>query len=318
MIRYKQHHEIDFEKWDQCIDQSLNGIIYPFSFYLNQVSPGWDALIFNDYEAVMPLPNKKKAGIRYIIQPVFVQQLGVFSQKPVSQALLFEFLQNIPRSFWYININLNTFNPASRIKNFRTITNITYELDLISSYEHLREKYTGQTLRNLKKAHKNKVFVTRNDDPMPIIETFKQNRGKKINTLGNDHYNTLKHLIYSGLFRGNTEIYSAYSKENTFCAGVVFFKSHKKSVLIFSGSSAEARQNGAMTALIDQYIQDHSQQNLTLDFEGSNEKNLARFYAGFGSKECVYLQVEKNNFPLLLKYIPEFYFLLRKTLTQVR
>ncbi len=318
MIRYIPHHEIDFDKWDQCIDQSLNGIIYPYSFYLNQVTPGWDALILDDYEAVMPLPAKKKAGIHYVIQPVFVQQLGVFSPKPVSQILISEFINTIPRFFRYININLNTFNSAGELPHLKTKANITYELDLISPYEQLRNNYSKQTLRNLGKAAKYKVFVTRNDDPMPIIESFRQNRGKKIYNLGESHYNTLKHLIHSGLYRGNTEIYSAYSRENTFCAGIVFFRSHRKSILIFSGTTPHARQNGAMTALIDQYIQDHSQQDLTLDFEGSNQQSLARFYAGFGSKECVYLQVEKNNFPVLFKYIPNFYFFLRKTLTQIR
>ena len=42
---------------------------------------------------------------------------------------------------------------------------------------------------------------------------------------------------------------------------------------------------------------------ITFDFEGSNDKNLARFYKSFGSKECVYLQIKKNNLPFPLKLL---------------
>jgi hypothetical protein len=314
MIEYKKHKEIDFEKWDLCIDRALNGIIYPYSFYLNQVSPNWDALIYNNYEAVMPLPVKNKYGIDYVIQPIFVQQLGVFGQIPVSENLLSEFVENIPSRFRYININLNTFNPVISGRNIITEKSVTYELDLISSYEMIRNKYTVQTKRNIKKAEKEKVFITRNDDPMPIIESFRRTRGKTIAHLGDKQYETLKHLIFSGIYRGNTDIYSAFTARNSFCAGIVFFRSHKKTILIFSGSTAEARNNGAMSAIIDRYIADHAGENLTLDFEGSNEKNLARFYAGFGSKECVFLQIKINNLPLILKPIVKMYFFAKKNL----
>jgi hypothetical protein len=314
MIEYKKHKDIDFEKWDHCIDLSLNGIIYPYSFYLNQVSPDWEALIYKDYEAVMPLPVKKKFGMEYIIQPIFVQQLGVFAKIPVSESMLADFIEKIPSKFRYIILNLNTFNPKINLTKTKAKENVTYELDLISSYEIIKNGYSGQIKRNIKKAEKEKVFIVRNDDPMPIIESFRSNRGKNISHIGELQYQTLKHLIYSGIYRGNTEIYSAFTAQNSFCAGIIFFRSHKKSILIFSGSTPEARANGAMSAIIDRYITEHAGQNLTLDFEGSNEKNLARFYAGFGSKECVFLQIEIINLPLILKPITKVYFFLKKIL----
>lgn len=312
MITYLQHHQIDFTKWDSCVNYAINGIIYPYSFYLNQVSPGWEALIYKDYEAVMPLPVKKKWGVWYIIQPLFVQQLGVFSNRPVDENMIEAFLVAIPRKFRYVNIPLNTYNPLKIKEKYASRTSKTYELDLISPYDQIQRGYSGQTRRNLKKAKQERVFIIRNTDPMPLIESFRKNRGKSVSNLQESSYETLKHLIYSGIHRGDTQVYSAYSKQNTFCAGVVFFTSHKKSILIFSGSTPEARTNGAMTAIIDTFIQDHAGINLTLDFEGSNEENLARFYAGFGSKECVFLQLEMQHFPLMIKPLVNMYLRLRK------
>ena len=312
MITYLQHQQIDYNKWDSCINHAINGIIYPYSFYLNQVSPGWEALIYGDYEAVMPLPVKKKWGVWYIIQPLFVQQLGVFSIQPVDENMIEAFLVAVPRKFRYVNIPLNTYNPLKSKEKYTTRPSKTYELDLISPYDQIQRGYSGQTRRNLKKAKQERVFIVRNTDPMPLIESFRKNRGKNISNLQESSYETLKHLIYSGIHRGDTQVYSAYSKQNTFCAGVVFFTSHKKSILIFSGSTSEARTNGAMTAIIDTFIQDHAGLNLTLDFEGSNEENLARFYAGFGSKECVFLQLEMQHFPLMIKPLVNMYLRLRK------
>jgi len=312
MIYYFPHSEIDFEKWDECIENCINGIIYPYSYYLDQVSPGWDALIMGNYEAVMPLPHRKKAGISYVFQPFFVQQLGVFSPQPISQEMVNEFLIHIPGKFRFVNYNLNTYNKIESSDLYRLRERPTFELDLISPYDNIRQNYSENTRRNLKKAEKSKIFVTRSSSPDEIIHTFRTYRGKRIKNLNNPEYLMLKHLIYSGIHRGNAMVYNAYTEQNNFCAGVVFFHSHKKSILIFSGSTPEARKNGAMTAIINQYIQDYSEKNITLDFEGSEDKNLARFYRGFGSKECLYLQLTINNFPLILKPLARWYFWLRE------
>ena len=57
---FLKHDKIDKVKWDNCISRSVNGHIYARSWYLNIVSPDWDALIEGDYEAVMPLTWKRK------------------------------------------------------------------------------------------------------------------------------------------------------------------------------------------------------------------------------------------------------------------
>jgi hypothetical protein len=318
MIRFLEHHEIDFNKWDHCIDNSINGIIYPYSFYLDQVAPGWAAIVEsdnNDYSFIMPLPVKKKWGINYIIQPLFVQQLGIFSSHPVTEKKLKLFLDSIPSRFRYINYNLNTFNKIEKSEIAAIKKNKTYELDLISTYDQLYNGFSTNTRRNLQRGKKEKVFVTRNSTPEPIIDIFRQNRGKEIKLLKESEYNTLKHLVFSGIHRGNAKAYSAYDANNNFCAGAIFFHSHNKSIMIFSGSSPDARKNGAMTAIIDAFIKDHAETNRILDFEGSNDQNLARFYAGFGSKECVYLQLEINRFPFFFRLILNIYLRSRSRLS---
>jgi len=312
MIRYLENKQIDFEKWDDCIERSLNGIFYASSWYLDMTAPGWAALVEGNYESVMPLPSRKKLGIKYIYQPFFVQQLGIFSTTSLSAEVTTRFLEAIPRHFSFVELNLNTFNKANEGIGVRTANRITHHLDLIEPYEQIERRYSSNTRRNIKKAEKAGVFVTSHGRPEEIIETFRNNRGRGIKAFSEGDYKVLKHLIYSGMHRGMAKIMSAYTVENNFCAGIVFFQSHKKTVFLFSGSTALARDNGAMFMLVDAYIREMAGKELVLDFEGSSDPQLARFYKGFGSKECVFLQIEKNRMPIGLRQLAGLYRLLQQ------
>ncbi len=306
-IRYLKHKEIDFEKWDKCIDNAFNGIIYGYSWYLDITSHYWDALIKGDYESIMPLPCRKKFGINYIYQPAFVQQLGVFSKKPVSSELLKEFVDAIPGKFKYVFYNLNVYNDLQSGKKYKTINNQTFELSLAEKYEIIRKGYSTNNKRNIKKAEKNDIFITHSSGPEPIINLFRNNRGKLLNTISKTEYNNLKHLAYSSLHKGIAQVYSAYGPTNTLCAGMIIVRSHDRIIFLFSGSNEEARQTGAMSKLIDDFISRNSPSPFILDFEGSNHPGTAKFYQSFGSQKRIYQSLIINRMPLPLKLIFHVY-----------
>src|SRR5688572_25071693 len=96
MIRYLKHGKVNTARWDACIRNSTNGMIYAYSWYLDAVCPGWEALVKGDYESVMPLTCGKKMGLHYLYPPFFTQQLGVFSRSGVNEKEVEEFLSAIP------------------------------------------------------------------------------------------------------------------------------------------------------------------------------------------------------------------------------
>ena len=79
-IRYLPYNDIDKKKWDACIAAADNGLVYAGSMYLDAMAQNWDALILDDYKAVMPLTWKKKYSIHYLYQPFFTSCLGVFGK----------------------------------------------------------------------------------------------------------------------------------------------------------------------------------------------------------------------------------------------
>ncbi|MDA9093212.1 hypothetical protein N9J92_05085, partial [Polaribacter sp.] len=68
MIHIIERKDLDVDKYDACIADSVQSRIYAFSWYLDVVTDNWDILILNDYEAVMPLPWKQKYFLKYITQ----------------------------------------------------------------------------------------------------------------------------------------------------------------------------------------------------------------------------------------------------------
>lgn len=311
MIRYLNQNEIDKEKWDDCIKNAFNSMVYASSWYLDIVTNDWEALVEDDYERVLPLVPGKKWGINYLFQPVFNQQLGVFSKNLLSEIKVGEFIKSIPAKYRFAEINFNTLNkiPEGDYKLFHWKN---YELDLINTYENIYKGFSTNLKRNIKKAEKAKVSVVENIKPDEIIKIFQDNKGLEYNSLSENDYRVLKHLSYTGIYRGLVKTYGAFTENNELCAGIIFLKSQQKMIFLFSGLTTEGREIGAMPFLINYFIEQNSQSQITLDFEGSNDQNLARFYSSFGSKECTYPHLKINNLSPIVRFAVQLAKSLRK------
>lgn len=145
-IQYLTRNQIDTAKWDQCINRAANGRIYAFSVYLDTMSANWDALVLNDYEAVMPLTWNNKYGIQYLYQPFLAAQLGVFGSEEVQA-----FIEAIPAHFRFMDIYLNSENTKA-VKSDTALLRDNYVLDLHHPYEKLFTAYRENIRRNIKKA----------------------------------------------------------------------------------------------------------------------------------------------------------------------
>ncbi len=110
----------------------------------------------------------------------------------------------------------------------------------------------------------------------------------------------MKKLVGCCLYKKIAHIRVATGNTGQICAGAILVESNRKVIFLFSATNAEAKSSGAMSFLIDSFIKENSQRNLTLDFEGSNDPNLARFYKSFGAKECIYFHYKKNDLPWIL------------------
>lgn len=302
MIYYFENKDIVKKKWDDCIRHSVNERIYAYSWYLNIVAPDWSALILDDYQAVFPIVHKKKWSVTYAFQPHFTQQLGLFTPLLITPELVESFLSKLFELFPFVQINLNAHNNLPSSFHF-SFSKSNYELDLISPYESLRNSYSKNTKRNIKKAHKAGLNIFKNLKPELVSEMFKKDRGSRLKVYSESDYLTLNQLIYKAISRGKAEVWGAYSKYNTLIASAVFIKDSKRFTFLFSGNSKEGKENGAMFFLIDSFIETHAENKMILDFEGSMDQNLARFYKSFGSQLVKYPHVYRNKLPFYINIL---------------
>ena len=287
MIRYIAHNQIDTQRWDECIAQSPDGLIYAWSWYLDVVHPSWEALVEDDYETVMPLAAGRKFGINYIFQPFFTQKFGVFGKKEVSEAKIKEFLEAIPEKFKFGEFRINR---DFSVENHRNI-----ELDLSEKYDILAENYHSNTKRDLAKAKKEKLQIIENAEPLAIIELFRKNRGKKIEKWGNKEYDRLLDLVEAAKKHDSCLVLGVQNADNQLVAGAFFMISHKKIVFLFSGADESNKELHGLSFLLDFVIEKYSGTDFILDFEGSDNEGLARFYKGFGGKEIFYSELKFNK-----------------------
>jgi len=258
------------------------------------VNENWEALVENDYERVFPLTTGRKFGIDYLFQPRFTQQLGIFSQTLLTEEVVINFLDSIPSNFKYIDISLNTLNKLNKITRPTALWK-NHELDLIATYQEISSNYSTNLKRNLKKAVNSKISILKNIKPDEVINIFRQNKGKLLDNLNDNDYHLLHHLIYLMIHKGIAEVVGAFNDKNELCAGAFFVYSKNKAIFYFSATNLLAKETGAMPLLIDTFIRENAGKHLTLDFEGSNDHNLARFYKSFGTKELYYPHYQKNS-----------------------
>ncbi len=302
MIQYLKHSDVDKAKWDACIRQSFNKNIYANSWYLDVVCPSWEALIDGDYQAVFPLTCNRKYGINYLYQPYFTQQLGVFAIDKLSIEKMNEFLNAIPSQFRFIEINLN-INNAIFNKDFEVTDLPTHLLNLNQNYEAIHANYSDNLKRNISKAMKRNLEVVKDVNTDDLINLFRSNKGKEVANLKDEHYTTFKQLTKAIQEYATLNCWGIHNDKGELMAAAIFPEFNQQAVFLFSGLSEAGKAMGAMPFLINSFIKEHSGQHLVLDFEGSKDTNLARFYKSFDSTEFLYPQIKRNTLPAPIKWI---------------
>lgn len=296
-IRYIPQQDIDTYKWDQCIEKATNGLIYGYSFYLDQMAVHWDALVLNDYEAVMPLTWNSRWGIKYLYQPFITAQLGLYGQS-VTPALTDDFIKSIPPSFRYIDILLNAGNqPLSNAVSRRS----NYILPLNRPYDTIADQYNENLKRNIKKSEQAGLTLKTNID-VELVIRLAAAQMREHGHESADNINRFRNLFTVLQEKNMARTYGIFQGEQL-GASAVFFSSHQRLYYILVGNHPSGREMGASHALIDALIREQAGTGQILDFEGSDIPGLAAYYRAFGAVEEPYPALKINRLPFFLKWL---------------
>ena len=296
-IKYIHREHLDEEKYNQCIDSSLQSKIYAFSWYLDIVCDTWDVLVLNDYEAVMPIPWRKKYGIKYVYPPFWVLQLGVFSNEVIDEN---EFLTPLFNTFKFIELRMNTHNNFELYSEFLQLKQCQ-KLVFNTTYSSTLSHYRKDRKKDLQKAAAADLIEKWNDHPSNLIQLFKNNIGKRTPNIKETDYENLEKLMAICIGKKIGEILSVYDKENKLVASVFLLK-HKNSITkLISSTDLNYRKNGANTFLIDRVIFKYHKDFSVFNFGGSSIKSVASFSKSFGAETEKYHQLKMNKLPKVLQ-----------------
>lgn len=300
MINFLTHREIDKQKWDRCIEQAGNTLIYGYSWYLDSIAPGWCGLVLNDYDAVMPVPTAKKFfTIAY--QPFFAQQLGIFNREPLNLFTTADFIAKIPERYKYIYVCLNETNDPG-LDQSRITRRDNYVLYLHQSYEDTAKNFTDHCRRNIRRAEKENLAIESCLAP-EVVDFYIEHKGARTENIKTEHYQMLRKVMDEAGHRNMLQCYKMLSPAGDTIACAAFYMQPGRIIYQLGTANDQGRETRALYFLFDHIIRKHCAQNLILDFEGSQISSIARFFNGFGSMRVPYYCLIINRLPWPFRWL---------------
>ena len=294
MIVYLKNPEIDREQWDNCITASQSIKPYAFSWYLDIMAPGWEALIDDDYDSVFPLPGFSKFGIYYITTPIFLQQLGAFSPDKPVENVIYEFIEYMPEFYKFVDLCVGQ---KINYKGYKTIERSNYELDLSARYEKLWDGFTSDCRRNIQLGAKKKFELDSNVSPDELINLFVWNKGIKLRGIKIRDYDRLKSLMNYCINNNKGKIIGIRTARKRLIFGVFLVQIPGSITILFTSSTPESRDKRTGYFVINEIIKENALTETILDFAGSSIPSIASFMESFGSVNNPYYRIYRNQLP---------------------
>jgi hypothetical protein len=294
MINYLKNNEIDREQWDNCIKDSPRVKPYGFSWFLDIMSPGWDGLTDDDYDAIFPIPGFKKYGIKYIATPIFLQQLGAYSPDTPLQKALNEFFDYMPDFYRLIDLCV-----GQRIENdrYKVTLKTNYELDLSKPYEKLWNGFSKHCRRNIEKSSRKKPELTDDITPVELIDLFVRNKGSEIKGIKTRNYQRLNSLMNFCIKNRKGRIIGVRSLKKKIIYGVFLVEIKGNTTMLFVVNTPASRERSTGYYVVNEIIKESAGTGTTLDFAGSSIPSIASFMESFGSINVPFYRVYRNRLP---------------------
>ena len=286
MIRRLKYNEIDFKKYTECLENSEQQKYSATKDFLDIVSgENWEILVYNDYEAVMPLPYTKKLGIKFITQPIYCQQLGVFHGQNFSRNNFQKFEKklhrNLVRGYSFNEENTEMYEPKGTSK-------VNQILKLNTDYQSFFSKLRKNRKQEIKIGLPDDYKIIENKHGLNFIELLENNYKNIEKDL---QINKLKKLVNKLQKNEKSITISILVNEKTIGSSFYIF-SNQRIIQLCNAKDNNTKLN-TNTFIVDFIIKKNLQSELVLDFEGSSLKGVNEFNTSFRA-ETKFFTVYKN------------------------
>ncbi|AZQ64900.1 hypothetical protein EI427_21990 [Flammeovirga pectinis] len=303
--------QIDTSLWDRCIEDSVQSVVFAFSWYLDITSPNWWAVVLKKNEGylwVMPLPVLKRQGFNFIKMPLFTHELGYFSvlknaadYTPIALKLV---KKKIPYCIDY------TFNSKNTVATTFYVEDIA--LSLNNAWENIYAQFSKDKKMNIKRGIKRNNEKIELSEIDTFLDLFEKHTAKRIGDIDINYIKDQLQQLYKALAKHNAISIFATTDNNTHESVSIFIK-HKNHFQYLLNTATEAsRSKNSRNYILSEFIKSNLNQDTTLhfgtyvnlsDLDTHYKKQLRPYFEGF-TKDRVLLPVLKwNNLPWYINLI---------------
>ncbi|MFV0183725.1 hypothetical protein OBK25_03230 [Empedobacter falsenii] len=274
MIKRVSRKKLDVNKYTECLNKSVNYRIYAEVFYLDAlVENNWDCYVLNDYEAIMPLPFVKKIGFKFITQPIYCQQLGVFHQENLSKETfqLFEnkLHRNLVRAYSFNEENTEMFEPKGE-KRVNQVLDLNFDYNIY--FKTIRKNRKQEIKTGLPENYK----ICQHSKNIDFIDLLDKNYShikkelqlKKLVKLVNKLQEEEKSITIS-------------IEENQQVLASSFYIISDKRLIQLCNAKVENSPVNLNSFIVHHIIKTNLNKSIILDFEGSSLKGVQEFNESF-------------------------------------
>lgn len=287
-LRKIKRKNLDVEKYSEALNAALNYRIYAEHWYLDILTDSkWECWILGDYEVIMPVPLQVKFGIKFVLQPIYCQQLGVFYKEEISDELFKEFESKIHqyrvRSYCFNEENTERYNPEGEKR-------VNHVLDLNLNYKEISKKYNRNRRRKLKEFPDSyKLYLSESiDDFIKLYMEEYPNLNVK------DWIEKLEKIMDVAFQKKIGYQFRMEDNESHLAAGLFYIKTHKRLFQLGASRDKSNSDAGFFTIIIDYAIKYFAgTSDFKFDFEGSMIPGVATFNESFGAA-TKYYTIYKN------------------------
>ncbi len=299
MIKRLKYHEIDFDKYNACIENSLQNSDYAKREFLDIVTgKSWELIIYDDYEAVMPVPLIVKFGFKIVLMPKLCQQLGIFSNQDsvYINNLFYNYLTKNYIVLFY------AFNGNNEVSNIGLKKSYIIPKD---QYSEVKKRYSIHRRRNVRiigDLENNIIFRNslKSEDKAFFVENMKGIKKKEDTSI----YFDLMQTLYEQKLM-NIEILE-YKNQIESMAGLYCGKTNHY-LSLFVNKNPLSNTN-IPSIVIDNYLK-KTIADQDFDFMGSDVENVAKFNERFGAIAYKYPIVSNSKKEVLIQILKKIFFL---------
>lgn len=282
MIRKLKFHQVDWKKYSECIENSVQKNIFASYEFMKAVNgENWDILIWGDYDVVMPVPFVRKFGVKFVIRPWSTQQLGIFSKTDIPTVNQ-KFLNFLHKNF---NIRYYAFNEKNQFLNVENnLVNFTLCQE---PYEKIRSRYSVHRRRNVRilNGFKDQFSFGESADFNKFKYFFLRNQKGVPRTKLKFFWTKLENLFTNGLLK----IYYITLSDEYCSVAFILKKDNQEYMAVFLNDKKFSSYNFS-SIMIDQILQRNIEYS-NFSMMGSKIPAVADFYRRFGAEEVRYYTI---------------------------